>query len=174
MTMAIAELLADKTKKAKEKAETISHWLLKSSLPVDQLIAFVKTAKETDKATCIEALEFATKQNPEIADEALFDFVTKMLSETAPRIKWESARVIGNIAHLFPAKLSKPITNLLANSEGNGTVVRWASAYALGEILKLKTKHNKDLLPAIEAICKREEDNGVKKKYLDALKKVRR
>ena len=97
-----------------------------------------------------------------------------MLIYKAPRVKWESARVIGNIAHLFPAELNKAISNLLTNSEYNGTVVRWASAYALGEILKLKTKHNKDLLPAIESICKREEDNGVKKKYFEAIKKMKK
>lgn len=172
--MRIAELLADKTKKAKEKAEKISHWLLQNSLQMDELIVFVEAAKDIDKATCIEALEFATKENPKIADESLFGFATKMLSETAPRVKWESARVIGNIAHLFPAKLNKAITNLLTNCEDNGTVVRWASASALGEILKLKTKYNKELLPAIEAICEREKDNGVKKKYLDAIKKTKK
>jgi HEAT repeat protein len=82
-------------------------------------------------------------------------------------------RVIGNIAHLFPTKLNKTIINLLTNSKDNGTVVRWASAFALGEILKLKTKHNKDLLPTLEAICDDEEDKGVKKKYIDALKKTK-
>jgi len=172
--MSIAELLADKTKKTKEKAETISQWLLKNSLSMDELIVFVESSKDIDKATCIEALEFATKENPKIADENLFAFVTKMLSETPPRVKWESARVIGNIAHLFPTKLNKAIPKLLTNCEDDGTVVRWASAYAVGEILKLKTKYNKGLLPAIEAICDREEDNGVKKKYLDAIKKTKK
>ena len=104
----------------------------------------------------------------------MFAFVTKTLTENAPRVKWESAKVVGNIAHLFPTKLSKAISNLLTNSEYDGTVVRWAAAFALGEILKLKTKHNKDLLPAIEAICDREQENGVKKKYLDAIKKTKR
>lgn len=172
--MNIAELLNDKTKKAKAKAETISKWLLEGSLPPDELIVFAETTKDTDKATCIEAMEFATKKNSKIAGENLFAFVTKTLNENEPRVKWESARVIGNIAHLFPTKLNKAISNLLTNSEDNGTVVRWASAFALGEILKLKTKHNKDLLPAIEAVCDREQDNGVKKKYLDAIKKTKK
>lgn len=172
--MTIAELINDKTKKAKEKAETISKWLLAGSLPTDELIVFAEKAKAQDKATCIEAIEFATNQNSKIADENVFAFVTKTLTENAPRVKWESARVIGNIAHLFPEKLTKAISNLLTNSEDNGTVVRWASAFALGEILKLKTKHNKDLLPTIETICDREQDNGVKKKYLDAIKKTKR
>ena len=172
--MTLAELLTDKTKKAKEKVETISKWLLDSSLLTDELLAFAENAKDPEKATCIEAIEFATRQNAKIADETVFAFVTKTLTENAPRVKWESAKVVGNIAHLFPTKLSKAISNLLTNSEYDGTVVRWAAAFALGEILKLKTKHNKDLLPAIEAICDREQENGVKKKYLDAIKKTKR
>jgi len=172
MQITITELLNDKTKKIKVKTETISKWLLDGSMPVDELIAFAEKAKDAEKATCIEAIEYATKQNVKIADEKVLAFVTKMLTDKAPRVKWESARVIGNIAHLFPTKLSKPITNLLTNSEYDGTVVRWAAAYALGEIVKLKTKHNKDLLPAIEAILNREQDNAIKKKYADAIKKA--
>jgi HEAT repeat protein len=170
----IAELLNDKTIKAKEKVETISKWLLDGSLPTDELLFFAETAKDPEKATCIEAIEFATRQNAKIADESVFAYVTETLTENAPRVKWESAKVVGNIAHLFPTKLNKAITNLLTNSEYDGTVVRWAAAFALSEILKLKTKHNKDLLPAIEAICEREQDNGIKKKYLDAIKKTKK
>lgn len=172
--MALAELLSDKTKKAKEKVETISRWLLEDSLPTEELIVFAEKAKDPEKATCIEAIEFATRQDSKIADENVFAFVTKTLKEKAPRVKWESAKVIGNIVHLFPTKLSKPITNLLANTENDGTVVRWATAFAIGEILKLKTKHNKDLMHAVEALCEREQDNGVKKKYLDAIKKAKK
>ena len=172
--MTIAELINDKTKKTKEKVEIISKWLSDGSLPTDELIVFAEKAKDPEKATCIEAIEFATRQNVKIADESVFAFVTKMLAENAPRVKWESAKVVGNIAHLFPTKLNKAISNLLANSDYDGIVVRWASAFALGEILKLKTKHNKDLLPAIETICDREQDNGVKKKYLDAIKKTKK
>lgn len=173
-TMPLPELLLTKTKKAKEKVETISKWLLNGSLTTGELMQFAEKAKDPEKATCIEAIEFATKQNPKIADEKVFAYVTKTLTEKAPRVKWESAKVIGNIAHLFPTKLSKAITNLLTNAESDGTVVRWAAAFALGEILKLKTKHNKDLLPAIEAIYLREEENGVKKKYLEAIKKTKK
>jgi HEAT repeat protein len=172
--MTITELLQDKTKKAKEKVQTISNRLLNGFLSFDELIVFAKKAKDTEKATCIEAIEFATRQDPSLADENVLAFVTDSLTEAAPRVKWESARVIGNIAHLHETKLSKPIKHLLTNTEHAGTVVRWAAAFALGEILKLKTKQNKDLLPAIEAICDREEDNGVKKKYLDALKKTKK
>jgi hypothetical protein len=168
----VAELLDDKNRKSKEKVETISKWLLDGSLSIDELILFAEEAKDPRKGTCIEAIEFSTRQNASLADENVLAFVTKTLTATAPRVKWESAKVIGNIAKRFPTKLAKPIAHLLTNAKHSGTVVRWASAFALGEILKLKTKHNKDLLQAIEAICVTEQDNGVKKKYLDALKKT--
>lgn len=170
--MNIDALLKDKAVKPKEKTETISSWLLDGTLTAKELLDFAAKAKDAAKATCIEAIEFATKQKPDIADEHLLLFVTNALAEKAPRIKWESAKVIGNIVQLFPTKLDNSITHLLANAAHEGTVVRWSAAYALGEILKLKTKHNTELLPAVEAICEREEKNSIKKIYLAAIKKL--
>ena len=172
--MTIDELLKEKSIKAKEKTETISKWILEGSLPLDELLAFAEKQKDPAKATCIESIEFATKQKPAVADENVLAFVTDALHAKAPRIKWESAKVIGNIAHLYPAKLEKAIANLLVNSNHEGTVVRWSAAFALGEILKLKTKHNKELLPEIEKILEKEEKNSIKKIYLAALKKIQK
>lgn len=170
--MDITSLLSDKATKPKEKTETLSKWLLDNKISADTLIAFAETAKDPAKATCIEALEYATKQKPSIANKKTFQFVTQTLTAKAPRVKWESAKVIGNTAHLFTDKLDDAIKNLLDNSEHEGTVVRWSAAFALGEILKLKTKRNKELFPAFEAICKREEKSSIKKIYLDAIKKT--
>jgi hypothetical protein len=171
--MTIDELLKDKTKKIKEKTITISTWLLDGSLPTDELIAYAEKAKDSEKATCIEAFEYASKESPAIVDENVFSFVTHSLTEKAPRVKWESARVIGNSAFLFPDKLNKPISNLLINAEHDGTVVRWASAYALSEILMLNTKHTKSLLASITIIYEKEQDNAIKKKYLEAINKTK-
>jgi len=172
--MTIEELFKDKATKAKEKTEIISKWILDTSLPTDELIAFAEKSKDPAKGTCVEAMEYATKQNPGLADETLFSFVTATLIEKAPRIKWESAKVIGNIAHLFPEKLNDAITNLLANTEHEGSVVRWSAAFALGEIIKLKTPHNTILLPTLESISEKEEKNSIKKIYLDAIKKTKK
>lgn len=170
--MNIQELLLDKSIKPKEKTEIISQWILDHSLPLDELIAFAEKQKDPSKATCIEAVEFATKQHPAIANQTILQFVTTTLTEKAPRIKWESAKVIGNIAHLFPTKLDPAIENLLKNTRHEGTVVRWSAAFALGEILKLKTKQNDTLLPSIQQICDQEEKNSIKKIYLTAIKKT--
>lgn len=170
--MKISELLSDKTIKPKEKTEILSNLILeKKILPID-LIEFAETAKDPAKATCIESLEFATKQQPTIANKDVFDFAVDSLTSKAPRVKWESAKVIGNTAHLFTENLNKAIVNLLINTEHDGTVVRWSAAFALGEILKLKTKHNNELLPAIESIVNREEKGSIKKIYTAAVKKI--
>lgn len=117
-------------------------------------------------------MEFATKQQPTILTKNAFAFVCDTLTAKAPRVKWESAKVIGNTAALFSDQLDEAIVNLLQNSEHEGTVVRWSAAYALGEIIQLKTALNNELIPAVEAICNREEKNSIRKIYLDALKKA--
>jgi hypothetical protein len=172
--MTIEQVFQDKTIKAKAKVSTIGEWLLNGELPIEELVAYAEKQKAVDKATCIEAVEYATKKTPTIADENILAYVTKALKDDEPRVKWESAKVIGNIAKLFPNQMDKCINSLLPNAEKTGTVVRWATAYALAEILKLKTENNKKLLLKIEALCEKEEDNGVKKKYIDALKKIKK
>lgn len=170
--MTLAELFNDKLSKPKEKIEILSQQVLAATTTVDDIVAFTKDGKDPVKGSCIEALEFATKQKPELITKSAFEFVILSLTEKAPRIKWESAKVIGNTAHLFPNNLETAITNLLVNSEHEGTVVRWSAAFALGEILKLKTKHTTELLSAIEAISEREEKNSIKKIYQAAIKKI--
>lgn len=172
--MKLEELFQDKKLKVKAKVATIGEALIEQQLSIAELIGFAQKQKPADKATCIEAVEYATKKKPEIADESLLTYVSEALSDDEPRIKWESARVIGNIARLFAASLTRPVENLLSNAENPSTVVRWATAFALAEILKLKTENNKQLIPAVEALCEKEEDNGVKKKYLDAFKKLKK
>ena len=172
--MEITAILNDKLTKPKEKTEALSTMLLENRLGVSELLAFARTAKDPVKATCLEALEIATKIRAGIAGPDCLEFASMALQEKAPRLKWEAAKVIGNIAHLFPENLDKAIGNLLANTEHSGTVVRWSAAYALGEILKLDLKAHAELLPAVEAIAEREEKNSIKKIYQTAMKKAKR
>ena len=169
--MDFEKILNNKEVKSKEKTETISQMLLNGKIIIGELIEFAQTCKDPAKATCIEAIEFATKAKPEIASLACLHFVSKTLAEKAPRVKWESAKVIGNIAHLYPAKLGDAIKNLLVNAEHPGTVVRWSAAFALAQIIKLKSSLNKELFPVIESICRREEKNSIRKIYIAALHK---
>lgn len=168
--MEINSILTGKQLKAKMKVESISKMLINKQISISELISIAKNSKEKDKGTCIQAIESATRAKTGIATQVCFDFVTEALADKAPRVKWESAKVIGNTVHLFPGKTEKAINSLLANSEFPGTVVRWSAAFALGEIVKLKTGSNKYLIPAIESIIKREDNNAVRKIYQAALK----
>jgi hypothetical protein len=172
--MQLNDIFQNKALKQKAKVAMICDLVMDQKMDLDDLINFAQKATGIEKATCIESVEFATKKQPVIATEKCLKFITNSLTDDAPRVKWESAKVIGNIASIFPTKLKPAIKELLINSEHNGTVVRWATAYALGEILKLKTDLNKELLPTIEALYAREEDKAIQKKYLDALKKVKK
>ena len=169
--MILEQVFQDKTVKAKGKVSIIGEWLISNELSIEELLDYAGRQRSSDKATCIEAVEYATKKKPTIADENLLAYVTTALKDEESRVKWESAKVIGNIAKLFPTQLDKAISNLLDNAENTGTVVRWATAFALAEIVKLNTESNKELLPEIKAFCDKEEDDGVKKKYIDAIKK---
>jgi hypothetical protein len=60
--MTIAELLSDKTKKAKAKVETISKWLLDGSLQTEELIVFAEQAKDPEKGTCIHCSSFGRNE----------------------------------------------------------------------------------------------------------------
>ncbi len=172
--MNFPEFFADKSLKAKPQTEILSNWLLENPQELNKLIEFAGTAKDPVKGTCIEAIEFATRQKPEIADQNCLEFVSETLTAKAPSIKWESAKVVGNMAHLYPENLEKAVTNLLQNTEHEGTVVRWAAAYALGEIVKINAAISSVLIPAIEILCEREEKNSIKKIYQAALKKGKR
>lgn len=168
----LSEIVADKGTKPKEKTLQISNALIDGNLSCLELLDFAKKSKDPIKATCVEAIEFATQTNPSLVDSKTFEIVISFLSEKAPRIKWESAKVIGNTAHLFPKKLDEAVNGLLINSEHIGTVVRWSTAFALGQIVKLNSSLNKELIPAIHSILNREEKNSIKKIYLASLKKI--
>lgn len=169
--MNISEIFEDKSLKAKAQTTRLSEGLMQEKISTMSLIAFAQQAKDSHKATCIEAIEFATQSNPDILDADGFLFMIQALAEKAPRVKWESAKVIGNTAHLHKTLISQAVDGLLKNAVNDGTVVRWSAAFALGEIAKLNTLENSRLLPIIEKLCMQEEKNSIQKIYLAALKK---
>jgi len=171
--MDIQQLLKDKTVKGKEKVETLSKAVLDGSLTPAELLDAAMKAKGADSGTCVEAMEFFTRTNPELCSKPCLDFMVVCLEDKAPRVRWEAAKVIGNVVALYATKLEDAISKLLANTEHPGTVVRWSAAYALTKIVEQKTKHNRDLVQAIEAITEREENNAIRKMYLACLKKCK-
>ena len=172
--MSIEHVFADKSLTSKKKAKALSESLISAEVTVETLLNYARHQTGNQLATCIEAIEDASKKDSSIVNKSVLDFATNTLSYEEPRVKWESARVIGNIASQFPDNMEVPIEQLLRNATHDGSVVRWATAYALGEILKIKTDHNAKLVPEIESLCEHENDDAVTKKYLAGLKAAKK
>lgn len=171
-TMDLDALVRDRALTAKQKAKSLADWLLAHPDDGDRLVAIGKRAAPVDKATCLEAFEYATATHPEVGSARTFAFAAAALLDDAPRTKWEAAKLVTNLAPLHPRLCAKAIPGLLENATHEGTVVRWSAARALGAILGLETKQTATLLTRVEALCAAERDTAIQKHYLKALKKL--
>lgn len=166
----LTTILKNKNLKAKEQVLVLAENILLTKISINDVVSYALNAKDAEKANCVEALEFVTKQQPNCLTEDAFNFIVDSLNHKAPRIKWESAKIIGNTISYHQNQIEKALVHLLLNTEHEGTVVRWSAAFALTEIYKLNSVFNKDLKPAIEAIVLREEKNSIRKIYTKVLK----
>ena len=116
-------------------------------------------------------MEYVSKDNPDLVVHHL-DFVIRYLENKAPRVKWECARIIANLSLKFSDKTERAIPALLKNAKDKGTVVRWSTAFALGEIAQNNPKAAEILLPKMNGLVKKESNNGVKNVYLKALRVI--
>ncbi|MCK9199285.1 MAG: HEAT repeat domain-containing protein, partial [Bacilli bacterium] len=138
------------------------------------IIEICKTLKDSEIAYCMEAIEAVTNSNPEISNIEYLKLASSYIDSKSNSLKRESARVIGNIAMLYPNDLDKPIKSLLNNANDNGTVVRWSAAYALSRIIILPEYANSKLYNQLVEICEKEEKNSIKNIYLKAFKKLKK
>ena len=167
----LVDRLRDSELKAKELSSFLAKEVAEDRGLLESLGEDIDVLNDVEKGIMMEALEYATDVDPEVVEPVL-DVVIECLRCEAPKVKWEAARVIGNIAHRFPDKASRSVPRLLDNSKHKGTVVRWSAAYALGEIAKNDKKARRKLVLEIDKILKREKNNGVKNVYLKALKEL--
>jgi len=170
--MRINELLLSKEKSNKEITEEIANLLISGKIPIDDYIGELQKMKGSKKATLIESMEYATKESPGIANESCYDLIIKSLNDKEPRVKWESARVIANVAEQFPQKIEDVIERLQNNIEGSGTVVRWSIATALASIAKTNYKKKEALIELMKKNESIEEKASIKKIYISALKVI--
>jgi len=166
----IEAIFNNKTTKPSEKNDALVQLLIHQKISESELLSFASNQKETIKASCMEAFEFATRLDSNFGTLQVFEFAVEGLQAKAPRLKWESAKVIGNMAVRKYNETEKAIVYLLENTEHSGTVVRWSAAFALTEIYKKNEKYRNILANAFEGIMNLEEKNSILKFYKNALK----
>jgi len=117
-------------------------------------------------------MKHISEQKPEILAPYI-GLLVEYINYKAPRVKWGVSEAIGNLAKKYPDRVVKAIPYLLQNTvenKINTTVIRWCAAYGLSEIAKYNTRAQKELIPRINEIIKKEKNNGVNNVYLKALK----
>ncbi len=171
--MATIEDILKSKKKPKEKVDLLAEKLRSDKNQIADIIKCFNIGSVSEKGSCMEAIEFVTKSNPGFAASCL-DFVIEHINDEAPRVKWEAARIIGNVAKQFPDKVSEAVPKLWLNTKDDGTVVRWCAAFALTEIAKNNSKLQKELVLKFSEILKLEENSGVRNVYVKALTIINR
>lgn len=170
MDIAIATIISDKTIKAKEKTSRLAEALLGGKLALEELIAYAAKAKEADIANGMEACAYVTERYPAISSLGLLRFAERHLASKSARLRWESGKVIGHIAHLYPDELEPAIAGLIGNASHDGTVVRWSAAYALSRIFASpRYASDGNLRVKLSALLDAEAKESIRKMYAKAL-----
>jgi hypothetical protein len=157
--------------KPKELITYLSENVKKNSSLFPQLIEILQTGTDPQRGTVADVIEALSKENPDLVAPH-FAMIIGYINFKAPHVKWAASEIIGNLSKNHCVEAEKAIPNLLANTADKGTVVRWAAAFALGEIAKRCSAARTNLLPKIDEILKTEENNGVKNVYAKALKAI--
>jgi HEAT repeat protein len=97
--------------------------------------------------------------------------IVPYLDDKSPRVRWESARILANLAPTYPREVGAAIPDLMRNTTDEGTVVRWSAAFALTEIANADPGAASKLRPEFERIVSEEENKGVRRIYERYLKK---
>ena len=169
--MKIIEEIQQSKKKPKELVMLLTKEVKKNKKLVSELVDCIKTGSDVEKGICLEVTKYVSKDNPGLTEPCI-DTLIKYINYDAPKVKWGTARVIGNTAKKFPEKAGKAVPNLLVNTKDEATVTRWCAAFALSEIAKYNVKLQKGLVSRISEIVKKEKNSGVKNVYLKALKAI--
>lgn len=168
MDSSITDLLASNLT-AKKKAKAIADALLSGTLKPQALLEASSKLQDAELAIVMESLEGATRKQPALVNDKLFALLVESLGHPAPRVQWEAARTIGNVAKQHAEHLGSAVDALLANTTNAGTVVRWATAQAFAAILRAGYTDN-NFRVRLGEIAASEQDDGVRGVYDKALR----
>ena len=170
--MNIIELLKDKSFKGTERRQAVVNMIVAGELTVNEVAAIATTIGEKQIATALEAVEEVSNKRLCPLGAAWLQWAEPYISSENNSCRREASRIVGNMTAQYPDLFDEAIERLMKNTSDEGTVIRWAAAYALSRIVILDRYAKGDLYDRLIAVCDREEENGVKNQYLKALKKA--
>jgi len=170
--MSIIELLKDKSLKGTERRQAVVNMIVAGELTVNDVAAMAAAIDEKQVATVLEAVEEVSNKHLRSLEAAWLQWAEPYISSENNSCRREASRIVGNMAAQYPDLLDDAIERLIKNTSDEGTVIRWAAAYALSRMVVLDRYAKGDLYDRLVAVCDREEDSGVKNQYFKALKKA--
>lgn len=172
--MKLADILSDRHVKRMTARGMITDGIVKGVYTIEEICAASEVFGDKKVSVILEAIEEISNKGLMDLSETYLDLAKGYVSSADNACKREASRIIGNLSARYPQAVQDAIPALLENAEAEGTVVRWASAYALSRIIVLKEYCNTDLYGKLLSVCEGEQENGVKNQYLKALRKIRR
>lgn len=167
--MTIEEILSSKAK-PKDKLDQLSKAILAKDILLEEIVDHYRDASTSEKGYLVESLEYVSQEKPEMI-EPIVDFVIDNINfPDAPRVRWEAARVIANLASLNLKRLKEAFDPLLENTKDKGTVVRWSAALALTELAKNSPAVASKFDKVVAKLERAEENKGVRNHYINYLK----
>ena len=171
MTSDILKTILGSKRKPKEKTAELVEAVVRKEIPTREFLDFFRNASKTERGPCADAMKHISEKSPELL-APLIDELIPCITDPLPRVKWGVQEAIGNLSGRYPQDAARAVPKLLLNTEDPSTVVRWCAAYALSEIAKHNATIRKTLVPKIENILKREENNGVRMVFVKTLKAI--
>lgn len=170
--MNILDEIKNSNKNSKQLLLEISQAIYKDKKLLGEIKEALKIGSKVEKGILMESLEYATKDDPGLAENMIETVIEYLDDKDSPRVKLEAARVIANVSQRYPERVARAIDKLFNNLKDPGTVVRWSAVFALCEITKFNQKVRQPILSRLDEVMKKEKNNGVKNVYLKALKRI--
>lgn len=172
--MTITEIMNNKSLKRLEKRNSIVEAIINREVNFSIISEACESLPEKNISLLLEAVEEVSRSKEFTLEPEYLDLAEKYILSSDNSCKREASRIVGNLANKFPTptKLENVITALLQNAGNDGTVIRWASAYALSRIIMIPHYAKSPLFKQISDLCAKENESGVKNQYIKALKKA--
>lgn len=165
-------VMGDKSLKGIARRALIIKCIEQGELPFTVIEQCAESLSDKDLSVILEAMEELSRGSSVVPTLSWLYLAEKHINSPSNSLKREASRVVGNIAHLFPEELSDAISALKINTQNEGTVIRWAAAYALAKIVVIEQYAINSLYDFVVEVCESEQDNAIKNQYIKAIKKA--
>lgn len=172
--MTIRQIIDDKSVKRLEKRTVLVEGIINRNFDFSAVSAACSLLPEKKISLLLEAIEEVSRSKEFFLEEDYLKLSENYILSSDPSCKREASRIVGNLAAAFPEDLDRAISALLQNADDEGTVIRWASAYALSRIVIIPQYARGPLFEQISDLYEKEKETGVKNQYGKALKKAQK